>query len=179
MTLCFKNYTHLNFEESQAILALRNEEYIRMHMHNSDMISLENHLKWVDNLKNNNQKEYFALMLDEVIVGSCSWVQDEKGIISWGIFFMQNSHPLVPSLCAYLFMQYLFEQKAFQSVDSQVLKSNSLALKFNQNLGFSLYDETLESYILSLNQSQWEKSQENRFITSLKKYLGKIKYEFQ
>lgn len=179
MTLLFKNYIHLTQEHSKAILALRNSEYIRTHMHNSEIIPLENHLQWLSTLHNNSTKEYFALIVDDVIVGSCSWLKDDKEVVSWGIFFVPTINPIISSLSAYLFIDYLFEKKGFQSLDSQVLKNNPLAFKFNQNLGFSLYQENNQFYSLSLHKKEWKSNANNRFITSLKKYLGKIKYEFQ
>lgn len=179
MNLIFKNYIHLTQEQSQTILELRNSDYIRSNMHNSEIIPLNNHLNWVETLKTNFQKEYFALILDDVVVGSCSFVQDENGVSSWGIFFVKTINPLISSVSAYLFMQYLFDIKGFTSIDSQVLKTNSLALRFNQNLGFCIYKEEKEFFRLSLSKKQWQTNTNNRFITSIKRYLGRIKYEFQ
>jgi UDP-4-amino-4,6-dideoxy-N-acetyl-beta-L-altrosamine N-acetyltransferase len=179
MNLLFKNYIHVNGVQSEAILALRNCEYIRLNMYNTQTISLQNHTQWMKSLEQNRSKEYFALILNDAVVGSCSWVKDENNIISWGIYFVKTINPIISSLSAYLFMEYLFEVKCFETIDSKVRKNNPLAYSFNQNLGFVLYKEEEDFYCLSLNKEQWKKNNHTRFITSLKKYLGKINYEFQ
>lgn len=179
MNLIFKNYIHLNATQSNAILNLRNLDYIRLNMQNSMPIPLENHFQWIPTLKNNPCKEYFALILDGVVVGSCSWVKNEANEILWGIFFAQTIHPIVSSVSAYLFISYLFEEKKTAIIHSYVRKSNPLALKFNQHLGFSMDKDDEEFHYLSLTKNQWQENTQSRFITSLKKYLGKIKYEFQ
>lgn len=179
MKIVFKNYTTLSTDESITILELRNRDYIRQNMQNSDVIKRDNHLMWVKSLKNDTSKEYFALLLDEKIVGSCSWVEDEQDIITWGIYFSQTTIPLVPSLSAYLFIEYLFGVKNNDSIKAYIRKENISAYKFNQNLGFVLNNEDTIFYYLSLSKEQWLKQSTHRFITSLKKYLGKIEYEFQ
>ncbi|MFA7083393.1 MAG: hypothetical protein WC141_02545 [Arcobacteraceae bacterium] len=179
MKLLFKNYTHLTPTQSACILELRNLEYIRTNMKSTEIIALEKHLEWVQTLKNDTSKEYFALILDEVVVGSCSWMREENNKVSWGIYFINSINPLVSSLSAYLFIEYLFETKKNTHIESFVRKENILAYKFNQHLGFSLYKEDESFFYLNLTKEQWVQRGNNRFIISLKKYLGKIEYEFQ
>lgn len=179
MKLCFKNYIHLTQAQSKAILDLRNLDYIRLNMQNSTPIAWENHLQWIQTLHDNLHKEYFALILNDTVVGSCSWVKNEENIPLWGIFFVQTINPIISSLSAYLFISYLLEDKQEETIYSYVRKSNPLALKFNQHLGFSINKDDDEFHYLSLTKKQWQEKTHSRFITSLKKYLGKIKYEFQ
>jgi UDP-4-amino-4,6-dideoxy-N-acetyl-beta-L-altrosamine N-acetyltransferase len=179
MKLLFKNYTILSEEESQSILELRNQEYIRLNMQNTEPIEIQNHLQWVATLKDDMSKEYFALALDTKVVGSCSWVRDEKDRITWGIYFLQTASPLVPSLSAYLFIEYLFKEKNNDSIKAYIRKENISAYKFNRHLGFILDTEDEIFYYLSLSKAQWLEQSTHRFITSLTKYLGKIEYEFQ
>lgn len=179
MKLLFKNYTILSEEESQSILELRNKDYIRLNMQNTEPIKMRKHLEWIGTLKDDMSKEYFALVLDEKVVGSCSWVQDEKDRITWGIYFAQTASPLLSSMGAYLFIEYLFKVKNNNIIQSYIRKENIAAYKFNQNLGFVLNNEDTIFYYLSLSKEQWLEQSTHRFITSLTKYLGKIEYEFQ
>ncbi|MDY0117609.1 MAG: GNAT family N-acetyltransferase [Sulfurimonadaceae bacterium] len=179
MKLLFKNYTILSQEESKTILELRNKDYIRLNMQNTESIEMQKHLEWIETLKDDMSKEYFALVLDEKIVGSCSWVRDEKDIITWGIYFAQTASPLVPSLSAYLFIEYLFKVKNNDTIKAYIRKENISAYKFNQHLGFILDTEDEIFYYVSLSKAQWLEQSTHRFITSLTKYLGKIEYEFQ
>lgn len=179
MKIVFKNYTKLNEQQTQTVLNLRNSEYIRLNMKTTHTIELADHIKWLASLKNSSKQEHFAIFLDNNIVGACSWAEDENSKVSWGIYFTNSINPLISSLSAYLFINYLFELKNNNTIFSYIRKENTLAYGFNKNFGFTLYDEDINFYYLSLSKSQWIKRDNKRFITSLKKYLGKIAYRFE
>lgn len=59
----FKNFVCLTDEEKQMILKWRNHEKVRNMMVNKDLISLEDHLAFIEGLKNRNDC-YYWLVLD-------------------------------------------------------------------------------------------------------------------
>lgn len=61
----FKNFVCLNEEEKKMILAWRNHEKVRSVMVNKDIISYEDHLKFIDSLKNREDCCYW-LVIDPV-----------------------------------------------------------------------------------------------------------------
>ena len=56
MKIVFKNFIFLNDIEKKDILELRNKEYVRENMINSEPISLENHIVFIESLKNKTGK---------------------------------------------------------------------------------------------------------------------------
>ena len=60
MKIVFKNYSVINEQESFEILNIRNKDFIRKNMITNEIISLENHIKWINSLKNNSDKKYFG-----------------------------------------------------------------------------------------------------------------------
>jgi UDP-4-amino-4,6-dideoxy-N-acetyl-beta-L-altrosamine N-acetyltransferase len=56
-----KNFTELTHEEKLLVLNWRNNSNIRQYMHNQEIISLENHLKFIEKLKTDKTKEYFLV----------------------------------------------------------------------------------------------------------------------
>ncbi len=67
LKIVFKNFIFLNDIEKKDILELRNKEYVRENMINSEPISLENHILFIESLKENKNKTYFAIFFDDYI----------------------------------------------------------------------------------------------------------------
>jgi len=177
MKIVFKNYSTLNEQESFEILNIRNKDFIRKNMITNEIISLENHTKWINSLKNNLDKKYFAIICENEVMGSCSWVK-EKDEFTWGIFFKEEVNPIISSCCAYLFLENCFFYDKIEKLGSLVKKENTIAFSFNKNFGFELYKEDEDYFYLKLEKEDWENNKNSRLIKSIKKYLDKIEYQF-
>ena len=88
LKIVFKNFIFLNDIEKKDILELRNKEYVRENMINSEPISLENHILFIESLKNKN-KTYFAIFFDNQLIGSLNITKNEELI--WGLYFIKIS----------------------------------------------------------------------------------------
>jgi UDP-4-amino-4,6-dideoxy-N-acetyl-beta-L-altrosamine N-acetyltransferase len=178
MKIVFKNYSTLNEQESFEILNIRNKDFIRKNMITNEIINLENHTKWINSLKNNLDKKYFAVLCENEVLGSCSWVK-EKDEFTWGIFFKEEVNPIISSSCTYLFLENCFFNNKIEKLVSLVKKENSIAFSFNKNFGFELYKEDENYFYLELEKQKWENRKNSKLLKPIKNYLDKIDYEFK
>ena len=178
MEIIFKDYSTLNKEESLEILKIRNTDFIRKNMINNELINFENHAKWINTLRDNSEKKYFAVICDELVCGSCSLVKENENF-TWGIFFKTGINPVISSLCAYLFIENSFLSPDIKKIGSLVKKDNRSAYRFNKNLGFELYKEDEKYFYLELRELKWENSKNSKLLKPIKNYLDKIEYEFK
>lgn len=178
MKIVFKNYSTLNEQESFEILNIRNKDFIRKNMITNEIINLENHTKWINSLKNNLDKKYFAVLCENEVLGSCSWVK-EKDEFTWGIFFKEEVNPIISSCCTYLFLENCFFNNKIEKLGSLVKKENSIAFSFNKNFGFELYKEDENYFYLELEKQKWENRINSKLLKPIKNYLDKIDYEFK
>ena len=178
MKIVFKNYSTLNEQESFEILNIRNKDFIRKNMITNEIISLENHTKWTNSLKNNLDKKYFAVLCENEVIGSCSWVK-KKDEFTWGIFFKEEVNPIILSCCAYLFLENCFFNDKIEKLGSLVKKENSIAFSFNKNFGFELYKEDENYFYLELEKQKWENRKNSKLLKPIKNYLDKIDFEFK
>ena len=65
----FRNFILLTEEEKIKVWNWRNEESIRRFMYNKELIPFENHLKFLEGLKNREDVYYWLVERDGVIVG--------------------------------------------------------------------------------------------------------------
>ena len=169
----FKDYKLLSREDHEALLAIRNEEYIRKASKISALISLNDHLKWVKSLTKN--QNYFALFIDGTAVGGLNFTHEKSCITNWGIFFSKNSQPLVASLATYIFIEYMLE--SYASVKSEVIKSNKQALRFNKYFGITIIHEDKTLYHLMITPEIWKDQKEK--LKSLAKRVQMTRYKFE
>jgi len=164
----FKDYRILTEHEHINLLKIRNEKEIRAVSLFSKEILLDEHLKWVSSLKD----YYFALFIDEKIVGGLYFKADKNVVKEWGLFFSKETNPLISILSTYIFIEYMF--KKFDKLYSEVLVNNSQALKFNEMFGIKVYYKDEKSYKLSISKQQWEKKD----LKFIKNRVSNIKYKF-
>lgn len=176
MKIFFKDYKNLDKEDLVLILNLRNQKKIRENMIDDKIISLENHFNWIKTLENNTCKKYFSVSLENEIIGSLSYVNDNQKI-SWGVFFKENINPFVTSSSTFIFLNYIFEIS--QTIYSSVKKGNLDAFNFNKNFGFKIYDEDENYFYLKLEKEEWENRKNLKLLKLIKNYLDKIDYEFK
>ncbi|MCG3685627.1 hypothetical protein [Aliarcobacter butzleri] len=176
MKIVFKNFIFLDDSEAKEILELRNQSYIKENMINSENISLENHINFINSLKTLENRKYFAILEDNKIIGSLNYINNED--LSWGLYFKEDTNPIIKSCATYLFLDYVFG-KFDEDLNSYVKKSNSIALAFNKNFGFKNFKDDEEFIYLKLSKSDWENQKNSKLLKPIKRYLDKIKFEFK
>ncbi len=184
MTLLFKNYVSLSPHEHKSLLEIRNAERVRLHMKRQTIIALQEHLNWVEQLKSDIHNSYFALFLDDTLVGAI-YITDidfEKKTAFWGLYFQENIHPFASSLATYLIIERVFHDLGLEKLYLEVKKSNTNAYKFDLNFGFKVdgeHEESGTTYIqMSMNEADWERSKLSGLPKTIRKKVDKITYQF-
>ena len=153
--IIFKDYKLLDEKEHIELLNLRNSDYIRESSNNKKIILLETHMKWVQNLDNN--QKYFAVFYDNKIIGGVNFKFKKNEVYEWGIFF-QKINPIITFQVFCICLEFLFER--FETLYSEVLKNNQKAFEFNLFFGIKPYKEDKEKYYMKISKIEWiEKKQ--------------------
>lgn len=79
------NYIDCSIEQHRTILRLRNLDIIRKWMVNQEIISEEDHLNFVNGLRNRTDRKFFAVYKDDVLVGTYNLTQESEGVWERGI----------------------------------------------------------------------------------------------
>lgn len=138
--LNFVNYTELNDTESQNILDIRNSEEIRKWMLNDDIISIESHNNFINNLKKDETKQYFAIYKNEILIGStslCKIIRNESaesGFFSNPKYFRTNYGLLV----YYYGLSLMIKQFNLKRVNAGLFMENSNAVTINLAMNFKI-----------------------------------------
>ena len=138
--ITLKDYRFLTKDEHKKLLAIRNQDEVREVSLNQDMITLDNHLLWVKNLKDDMTKEYFAIIYDDKIIGGVN-IFDIDSKLKWGIFFDTQVSLMIKSVIPIYFINFIFDTFDCDKVYAEIKKENLNALSYNKNLGFKMLED--------------------------------------
>lgn len=182
MKLALHNLILLNNRQHKELLEIRNSIYVRLKMKTSGIIELENHLKFVETLKDSKKNSYYAVFYDKKIIGAINITDIEKQKCFWGVYFAENISPMISTLVSYQAIDIIFNDLEVEEIFSHVQLKNLQALKFNESLGFSFHqaieDENKRYNLLSLKLSSWNENKEKGLLKSIGKRAQKNKILF-
>lgn len=182
MELKFVNYVALNDIEHEALLKIRNSDYVRLEGLNTKIISLEEHLQWVGSLIGNQGKKYYAVLLNGDIVGGINLFDMIGSQAYWGLFFKANVNPLVSSVSAYLLFNKVFVDMNLEKLLLEVRCDNVNACQFDKNFGFDIVSEFeldgCQYYKMEQSRSEWLANQNKPILNFIAKKTQGITYKF-
>lgn len=173
----FVLYQDLSVEHTHKVLSYRNHVNVRKWMFDSEKISLEEHLNFVNKLKNSS-KVYCAVFRKQKIVG-CVYFDD----IGNSEYFV--GHFLNPRLLSsgiglyfeYVYLKFFFEHIKAKVIRASVKKQNYPMIKIHRLCDFKEIDKensTYFDYEFSINKYKGIPNNMNDFIAFLtNKYLDK------
>lgn len=130
------NFTDLTLEEKKVILFWRNNHSIKQWMYNSDDISLDDHLMFIETLKKRSDKLYFLVKKEHENIGVIDFTNIDKKSKSseFGLYVNPElkgmGEILLNSICDYGF-NTLNINKLIAEVFTKNEKAISLYKKFN------------------------------------------------
>jgi UDP-2,4-diacetamido-2,4,6-trideoxy-beta-L-altropyranose hydrolase/UDP-4-amino-4,6-dideoxy-N-acetyl-beta-L-altrosamine N-acetyltransferase len=142
------NYTDASPKLLKEIHCARNTDIVRFSMENSEIFSFEEHLDFIEKLRTNNDKKYWAVCHGEDYIGSVylNSINETQQTAEWGIFI--NPHLTgkgYGTKMADSFFQYLAANTSLSALDAKVKTTNEKSFVFHQNIGFKI-NETNDVY---------------------------------
>jgi len=131
------NFTNLTLSEKKMVLAWRNHSNVKQWMHNNDLISMENHLAFIDYLKNSHDKIYFLVKQDDAYIGVIDFSNLDKHhkISEFGLYanveLKGMGNVLLNSIC-----EYGFNILQLDRLTAEVFKGNEKAIRLYKRFHF-------------------------------------------
>ncbi len=186
MHLKLVNIIEVNSHDNLILLDIRNETNIRNNMFSKDIISKNQHLKWVKDLSNSNYKKVFCIYANDVVIGALGYTQIETSIdsCSWSFYISEKSRIL--GLAPYLefsFLDYLFYKQNLAIVYADVLRSNQLIFNLHKKFGFEIVTQqeynannSKDFNRIRLVKQSWDENR-NFLITKFSSVFDKFELE--
>lgn len=178
MTLKLERFSTKN---TDLVLSWRNLQEVRNNFLDDHIISKEEHLSFLELLKNNEKKHYFILKINEMPI-SVMYVEliDNRNSIYWGCY-IGNREAIVPGLFPIMIAicsKFAFQKYKCEKIKSDVLSHNLAPQHMNKFLGIKKINERmLESNKLcfeyEISKKDWEAIEKkiNKIITKQQKKM--------
>lgn len=142
----FVNFIELSENAHKQIWQVRTSYDVRQFMFDKEVFPFENHLNFVERLKAEDTKLYYAIYdenNDFVASINLHPINYEKRIADWGIYI----NPLyqgkgVSIEIANLFFDYIFSLDVLDKITAIVLDFNLRSIKFHERVGFKREKES-------------------------------------
>lgn len=130
------NYVDCTREQNLEILNLRNFDDVRKWMVNPEIIPEESHFKFVESLKGNPNRLYYAIYRDGILVGTYNLTKEEEGVWDRGI--IANPVTQGKGETAKWERQILADlpNHGIKAVTAKVKQNNSRSIRYHEKLGY-------------------------------------------
>lgn len=137
-------FNELNDIESKMILSWRNHPYIRKWMIHSEVISLEEHLRFIESLPNRSDKHYFLVRDDQENLGVIDLTDITTSCAEIGIYSNPDLHGVGKLLLSAL-IEYAHETLQLTKLIANVFDDNERAKHLYQKFDFTERNQTLQN----------------------------------
>ena len=147
------NYVDCTKEQNLDILALRNRDDVRSWMVNPEVIPEENHFKFVESLKGNPNRLYYAIYKNGVLMGTYNLTNEGDGVWERGI--IANPTTQGTGQTEKWERQILNSLPSeIKAVSAKVKQDNLRSIKYHEKLGYKEQSRDNEYiyYILRLHE---------------------------
>ncbi len=147
------NYVDCTKEQNLDILALRNRDDVRSWMVNPEVIPEENHFKFVESLKGNPNRLYYAIYKNGVLMGTYNLTNEGDGVWERGI--IANPSTQGTGQTEKWERQILSSLPSeIKAVSAKVKQDNLRSIKYHEKLGYKEQSRDNEYiyYILRLHE---------------------------
>jgi UDP-2,4-diacetamido-2,4,6-trideoxy-beta-L-altropyranose hydrolase/UDP-4-amino-4,6-dideoxy-N-acetyl-beta-L-altrosamine N-acetyltransferase len=126
------NFTELSLHEKKMILEWRNSKEIRRWMYTDELISLKNHLSYIDSLDSREDRVYFLVKDGDRAIGVIDFtsIDYKKNQADIGLYARPNERGIGTTL-----MKIIIEY-GFNILIAEVLKENHRAIRLYKKFGF-------------------------------------------
>lgn len=153
----FKNYIECNEDTQKVILECRNSPDIRKWMNNSEIISMENHLKFIESLTEADDRFYFAVFYKDYYIASIYIVLNKDNQWERGLYTIpDNQGRGLTSKFETFFIYMLYTNMGIKELVAEVKFDNIRSIAYHEKMGYSLIseDSKYKYYVLKKDSIQ-------------------------
>ncbi len=149
MSFTLVNFTDLTLDEKKMVLSWRNYPNVKKWMHNQQDISLQEHLEYIEHLKDSQDKLYFVVKKDTQYFGVIDFttINMQQSSAEFGLY--TNPFQKMQGIGKILIetaIHYAFDILKIKTLRLEVMHNNLKALKLYQKYNFKeIYDKVVNN----------------------------------
>ncbi len=136
------NFIDLTLEEKKLVLSWRNNPNIKKWMFNTEDISLEHHLRFIETLKDSKEKQYFLVKDKDTYLGVIDFCNITKTTLEMGLYKNPEIYNVGKKLLE-IIVDYSFNILKVDTIISKVFQSNEKAYLLYISIGFKPFSSKI------------------------------------
>ena len=179
-------------EQKQALRKIRNQDGVRKYMYTDHIISLDEHLAWVQHLQRNNQQVVFIVLMDGVVGGVVSVNEIDRINLKsdWAFYLNASIWGGLGAALEFGLINFIFQTRGLEKLNCEVIKTNEAVVKLHKKFGsveegfrrenIIKNENRIGVFCLGLTKSDWVKKKEmvkKRYERVINKFDLEIEYE--
>ncbi|HVQ01208.1 MAG TPA: UDP-4-amino-4,6-dideoxy-N-acetyl-beta-L-altrosamine N-acetyltransferase [Candidatus Thermoplasmatota archaeon] len=149
MDITFDNILDVGGTLEELVRTWRNSSTVNQFMITNHHISKKEHHQWLTNLKTKKNAKVWIIKYRDTPIGLAylTHIDYEKKSTGWGFYIADESvrGKGVGSTTLCRLMEYVFETLRFQTMHTQVLENNTIAMHLYEKFGFTKDETKTES----------------------------------
>lgn len=144
----------INSSHFEMVLNWRNQKHIRSVMYHDQIISLEEHKKWFERIKEDQRNIVKIFYLDNVPLGVVNFtnIDRKNSKCDWGFYIGNINAPKGSGiLMGFLALNFAFEELNIRKICAEIFSFNDKSIRYHQKLGFNR-EGILKEHIIKNNQ---------------------------
>lgn len=131
--------TQLDTESQLKIREIRNEDSVRRAMYSDHLISLNEHLNWINRLKQDDKQIVLAIIekgkgpVGVVSANGVDWVHKKT---DWAYYLTEGERGGLGSAIEYSFINFVFGSLGFEKLNCEVIEGNTAVVKLHKKFLF-------------------------------------------
>lgn len=134
------NLKDIKETDLKQILDWRNQESIRNVMHNSNIISMDEHIQWFDRLQKSATSISKIFYYKQVPYGVLNVTQIDRinNKCEWGFYIGVNNAPRgMGTILGFTSLNFIFQELSIRKLSAEVLSNNEKSEIYHKKLGFT------------------------------------------
>jgi UDP-4-amino-4,6-dideoxy-N-acetyl-beta-L-altrosamine N-acetyltransferase len=177
--------------QQKAILNIRNEPSVRNSMYTNHHISLDEHLNWVEILKNDKTQIVFIILVNDIASGvlSISALDLVHKKSDWAFYLTDKVRGGLGTALEFSLLNFAFDDLLLEKLNCEVLETNDVIVKLHKKFGFieeGFKNSNIEKngtrigvYFLGITKDEWVSKrlyfqEKNKFM--IEKFNIRIEY---
>jgi UDP-4-amino-4,6-dideoxy-N-acetyl-beta-L-altrosamine N-acetyltransferase len=178
-------------EQKVAVRDIRNQDSVRRSMYTDHEIGLDEHLKWVDRLKDDKNQIVFVVLVEEVVSGvvSVNAIDRSHKKSDWAFYLSEKVRGGLGAALEFSLLDFVFNTLLLEKLNCEVIETNEAVVKMHKKFCFveeGFRRENIEKeggrvgvFFLGITKSDWlegKSSVREKYQPVLNKFNITIEY---
>ena len=133
-----KNIILCSADQQKSVRDIRNQPSIRKSMYTEHEIGLDEHLSWLESLKDDKKQIIFVVLINDIVSGvvSVNALDRLHKKSDWAFYLSEDARGGLGAALEYHFLDFVFDGLGLEKLNCEVIETNEAVINRHKKFGF-------------------------------------------